>query len=264
MLVLCVYPCKDVYHLIPSIQSVLLRLSCFHDFQLLLFAKPLFRSLLSFILLGGYVLYQSLSLIYQYFWTPRFHASYGLLTVELHFHALFRIKSLTVALSCFPPVMGRLVLQLLIVYDSSSFSPFNSCLSILSFTTHLHFHHSIHVYLFYLFSYSPSDRIQRDAETIVISLCYISRRQRRCSFVSKQYQQPQLLINFVSIIMLGMIRFPSQIIQPCEAYISMQAQIAMYHFTCMVPYIVCPAYVCDGTAQVTLGNFTLYNARYNS
>ena len=77
--------------------------------------------------------------------------------------------------------------------------------------------------------------------------------------------------------MLGMIRFPSQIIQPCEAHISMQseceahismqAHIAMhqvrfhiistiyFHFTCMVPYIVCPACVCDGTAQVTLGSF---------
>ena len=78
------------------------------------------------------------------------------------------------------------------------------------------------------------------------------------------------------LLMLGMIRFPSQIIQPCEAHISMQAHIAMhqvrfyiistiyFHFTCMVPYIVCPACVCDGTAQVTLGSFMLYNARYNS
>ena len=33
------------------------------------------------------------------------------------------IKSLTVALSCFPPVMGRLVLQLLIVYNSSPSIP---------------------------------------------------------------------------------------------------------------------------------------------
>ena len=67
------------------------------------------------------------------------------------------------------------------------------------------------------------------------------------------------------LLMLGMIRFPSQIIQPCEshismqseceAHISMQAHIAMhqvrfhiisiiyFHFTCMAPYIVCPACV---------------------
>ena len=32
----------------------------------------------------------------------------------------------------------------------------------------------------------------------------------------------------------------------------------------MVPYIVCPAYVCDGTVQVTLSSFMLYNAQSNS
>jgi hypothetical protein len=48
----------------------------------------------------------------------------------------------------------------------------------------------------------------------------------------------------------------------CEAHISMQAHIAMhqvrfhiistiyFHFTCMVPYIVCSACVCDGTVAL--------------
>jgi len=150
--------------LIPSIQSVVLN---YHSASLEV---------------SFYI--QSLSLIYQYFWTPHFHASYGLLTVELHFHALFRIKSLTVALFVLPSRNGQtrpLVvdsLQLISIYDI----------------------YSIHFYLFYLFSYSPPIGFSGMQRTIVISSYYISRRQRRCSLVSKYYQQPQLLINFVSIV----------------------------------------------------------------
>ena len=56
----------------------------------------------------------------------------------------------------------------------------------------------ISIYSIYSLILSPRSD-QRDAETIVISSYNISRRQRRCSLVSKCYQQPQLLINFVSI-----------------------------------------------------------------
>ena len=79
--------------------------------------------------------------------------------------------------------MGRLVLWLLIVFNSYPSMTFIQFISI---------------YSIYSLILPRSD--QRDAETIVISSYYISRRQRRCSLVSKYYPQPQLLINFVSII----------------------------------------------------------------
>ena len=56
----------------------------------------------------------------------------------------------------------------------------------------------ISIYSIYSLILSPRSD-QRDAETIVISSYNISRRQRRCSLVSKYSQQSQLLINFVSI-----------------------------------------------------------------
>ena len=89
MLVLRVYPCKDVYRLICSV--CISSQGCIPlDTQYLVCCIKL-----SFSLLGGFVLYPNFK-SYQYFWTPRFHASYGLLTVELHFHALFRIKLLDI------------------------------------------------------------------------------------------------------------------------------------------------------------------------
>jgi hypothetical protein len=147
-------------------------------------------------------------------------------------------------------------------------SPFNSCLCILS-----------------ILLFSPrldSAGCRDDCHLLVLSVggrdgvVLLANSTSNLSCLSILYQ----------LLMLGMIRFPSQIIQSCEAHISMQseceahismqAHIAMhqvrfhiisiiyFHFTCMVPYIVCPACVCDGTAQVTLGSFTLYTARYNS
>ena len=89
--------------------------------------------------------------------------------------------------------------------------------------------------------------------------------------------------------MLGMIRFLSQIIQlfsfarltshlnavwmrgphlNAGSHCNAPSAIS-YYFYYIFPFylhgsIVCSACVCDGTAQVTLGSFTLYNAQYNS
>ena len=124
----------------------------------------------------------------------------------------------------------------------------------------------ISIYSIYSLILSPRSD-QRDAETIVISSYNISRRQRRCSLVSKCYQQPQLLINFVLISAPMFSRpnysafdshpnvhilYPALLGSHCNApsaLLSFQIiTIIHFHFTCSALYIICPACVCNGVA----------------
>ena len=98
---------------------------------------------------------QLLSLIYQYFWTPRFSR---FIRVTYSWTAFSRFIPYKITYSCTFVLPSRNGQTRPLVIDSlrliSSISPFNSCLSILS-----------------ILLFSP-DRIQRDAETIVISSYY--------------------------------------------------------------------------------------------